>query len=305
MFLVATQQTIEDFLKAVNFLAPEGTTLESFIVPESNYELPEELAPEYEIDPNYQSKSKVYHKVERTDRKCDALLSKPVELPQAATELPSTIQTAQDSLNEIKNGVTVNNNVKGIFSVVESISEDNFKRILEQEFCGFPKNTMFVFKTKKQSLTESFEYGKTVDKDTINSIKILKKQFADTTANLTSETPSMYIQQLNSYINSLSNAVLERADLINELCLDKNAGMNKATYNLPGVTASLYGTVNIEELKTKSARLAELEKIISDLNNKKDYFTSIISNYAKNFTNNIRTLLEIENNFDQILSMID
>lgn len=135
---------MEDFLKAVGFIAPEGMTLEYFIVPNdkvsSQYNVPKNS--NFELNGISKDLSKTYTqrdpktKLSFSDIPDDSMTI-PGPLP---TKLPNVNRTTQAAIN----GVEVKAPGQALQIVETTKTYKSF--ILNESWAGFPKYTLFHFK---------------------------------------------------------------------------------------------------------------------------------------------------------------
>ena len=151
MFLTQEPHNIEDFLKSVKFVAPEGMNLKYFIVPlntangaldntanEAGYEKVKELNVPGVTDTITYKKREVDTRNAMASANFD-ISARPAEYP---THVEPVTQPTQDD-NVLIHGGQIPSPVRGIF-VVEST--ENSSDLLIRESVGvFPKNTLFHF----------------------------------------------------------------------------------------------------------------------------------------------------------------
>lgn len=148
MFLTAKPQTIEDFLKAINFIAPQGYTLEYFIAPqdgsnENNYVAPNNTgfvgAPSESIVPGV-TDTVVYTKKDLNDT--HSFSADPFDLNQVPNAMPKNAPTTtQNPLIGTGQSTLVMTPVKLDRRVGSNTQDVQIK----ESFMGFPKFTLFHF----------------------------------------------------------------------------------------------------------------------------------------------------------------
>lgn len=147
MFLTAKPQTIEDFLKAINFIAPKGYTLEYFITPQdgtnNNYVAPNDIgftsAPSESIVPGV-TDTIVYTKKDLGET--HSFSADPFDLNVVPNAMPKNAPAATTSpIVGTGQAITVMTPVKLDRRV--GVNDQDIQ--IQESFLGFPKFTLFHF----------------------------------------------------------------------------------------------------------------------------------------------------------------
>ncbi len=156
MFLTQQPHNIEDFLKSVKFIAPEGMNLKYFIVPLNTVDGQLDTAAndagfvkEKELNVPGVTDTITYKKreVANTNAMASAnfdISARPAEYPTHVE--PETPPTQDD--NVLIHGGQINSPVRGIF-VVES-TETSYDCLIRESMGYFPKNTLFHFAKEEE-----------------------------------------------------------------------------------------------------------------------------------------------------------
>jgi hypothetical protein len=148
MFLTAKPQTIEDFLKAINFIAPAGYTLEYFITPqdennkENAYVAPKDIGftstPSESIVPGV-TDTIVYTKKDLNDT--HSFSPHAFDLNAVPNEMPKSVPTTTGTPIATAQATTIMSPVKLDRRV--GVNDQDIQ--IQESFMGFPKFTLFHF----------------------------------------------------------------------------------------------------------------------------------------------------------------
>lgn len=148
MFLTAKPQTIEDFLKAINFIAPQGYTLEYFITPQdgnndNGYVAPNDIgftsAPSESIVPGV-TDTVVYTKKDLGDT--HSFSPTAIDLTAVPNAMPKTAPvTTANPITGTGQAITVMTPVK----LDRRVTANDQDVQIQESFMGFPKYTLFHF----------------------------------------------------------------------------------------------------------------------------------------------------------------
>lgn len=140
MILLNNEQTVEDFLKACNFLAPKGMELKYFIVPkESNYQVPQGTG--FQLEGISKDLSKTY------SQKDPQLKHSFADSPNDSGICPPSLTAHEGAVAPIVQqaiqGTMIKSPATGL-QIIENTSKEK-SVMLKEDWCGFPRNTLFHF----------------------------------------------------------------------------------------------------------------------------------------------------------------
>lgn len=146
MILVNNEQTIEDFLQACNFLAPNGMKLEYFIVPAQENGNTAQYAPPqqagFQLEGVQKDLSKVYTQKDPVSKHSFA------PIPNDSGTIPNSLPVndggpVNPTTQAAIQGTMIKGPAKGL-QIIENTSKTK-SVMLKESWKGFPKNTLFHF----------------------------------------------------------------------------------------------------------------------------------------------------------------
>lgn len=148
MFLTVKNYNISDFLSALNFLPPKGMDLNYILSPDSitheTINELEDLGYKNTIIPNLTNVK--YLKKDLKQTHSFSPVSQPLEDQLLPSEMPKAKQIIQDDIIQKNN--TIMTPKRGIIIAEGNKYDDEQSYILREDFCGIPKNTIFVMRRK-------------------------------------------------------------------------------------------------------------------------------------------------------------
>lgn len=147
MFLTIKNYTIPDFLTALNFIPPKGMKLDYILSPNTiSTEALDELGNSGYTEKPIQNLTNVkYLKKDLKQTHSFSPIAQPIENPSLLpSEMPKAKPIIQDDI------ITKNNTImtpkRGIIIAEKNNYENERSYILRENFCGIPKNTIFVMR---------------------------------------------------------------------------------------------------------------------------------------------------------------
>lgn len=146
MFLTAKPQTIEDFLKAINFIAPQGYNLEYFITPadgsENNYAAPADAGFTSTVSDSIVpgvTDTIMYTKKDLADT--HSFSPSGINLNEVPNAMPKTVPASTQPAIPGAHSTTIMTPVK----LDRRVGQNDQDIQIKESFMGFPKFTLFHF----------------------------------------------------------------------------------------------------------------------------------------------------------------
>ena len=140
MILLNNEQTVEDFLKATNFLAPQGMQLQYFIVPkQAQYSVPSGSG--FQLEGVSKDLSKTY--TQKDPQMKHSFADQPNDSATIPQSLPTHEGAVAPVVQQAIQGTMIKSPAKGL-QIIENTSKSK-SVMLKEDWCGFPKNTLFHF----------------------------------------------------------------------------------------------------------------------------------------------------------------
>ena len=267
MFLIDTENDIADFLEAVNFLPPEGFTVDYFVVPQneisiSNYE---DVGFELECEDDLSQTYCRINPIERIDQ-----ADSPAEYEDWTVQSPGVRGPKRMPFPRSTDPSELN------CPFVKELSESNrtYKDLLLKENFGpFPKGTVFHC-VRKNSLKEAYELKNLSQKDA-NNLSTLGKTSLDSIEYLINVT-SQFLKVLTSYKYALEDRIDLSSESLDILTKYSKNALDTQPHNLPGVISSPT-SYDINELKTDNERLKTIKTEFEKAKSEADTYKRLLS----------------------------
>lgn len=266
MFLIDTENDIADFLEAVNFLPPEGFTVDYFVVPQNEMQVPAntgfELLSEDDLSQTY-CRVEPINKIDQADSPIEySDWSVPHIGVKGAKKMPLPRSVDPSELR---------------CPFVKELSESNstYKDLLLNKRYGpFPKGTVFHCVRKSSLLKEAYSSKNLSKKDAANLVNISTNSLNAVTY-LISVT-NHFLQTLETYKESLSDNIdlsSESLDIATKYSKNNSSGQ---VHTLPGII-STPAQYNITELKADHDRLQMLKTETDKAKSEADIYMRLLS----------------------------